>query len=343
MNVNETYDKKIEIRYKRAVFHRRVFANVLDIILLVLAFFALFIGTRAIMGNIPVYKQNNEIIETVRIDSGLYIKASTGQIVDIVTYNKGNEVNSDYRRLTNSEKAITKFFDYSKNNMESTIYLELVENAKTYFLSDKLIFSKDLPLTDPTNHYFVVNDEGEIVKNLLCPAIHIDYFNNAYVPFIDKTLHGYLTVGFENYYNATKFMSNLLIYVELPIAYLLSGVLVYLIPPLCFRRNRCTIGKFVYQIGLLDKDCLSVKTPKYLLRFAIFFFAEMVLSLLTFGIPFIISFTLMAFSKKRQGFPDYMLNLQEVDTSNQRIYKNREEILLKDIDTHKKPVDFRMR
>ena len=48
----------------------------------------------------------------------------------------------------------------------------------------------------------------------------------------------------------------------------------------------------------------------------------------------------MGFSKKRQGFADYMLDIQEVDTTGQTIFFNTEEALASTIDNHKPPIDF---
>ena len=60
----------------------------------------------------------------------------------------------------------------------------------------------------------------------------------------------------------------------------------------------------------------------------------------SFGLPYIVSFSIMVFSKKKQGFPDYMLGLQEIDTSKSKIYNSMEEIQLDQITPHRKPVDF---
>ena len=51
---------------------------------------------------------------------------------------------------------------------------------------------------------------------------------------------------------------------------------------------------------------------------------------------------MMAFSKNKQGFPDYILGLQEIDTSNNKIYYSYEEIELNDVERHKRPTDFRL-
>ena len=75
-------------------------------------------------------------------------------------------------------------------------------------------------------------------------------------------------------------------------------------------------------------------------RFAIFYFGELVLAPFTFGLPFIISFSLMAFSKKKQGFPDYMLKLHEVDLSKDKLYFDYAEISLESVNGSRGPVDF---
>ena len=80
---------------------------------------------------------------------------------------------------------------------------------------------------------------------------------------------------------------------------------------------------------------------RFTARFAIFFFGELILSLFTFGIPYIISFSIMAFSKDKQGFPDYMLRLHEVDTSKANIYMDYVEAELKN-ELHGEAIDFRM-
>jgi hypothetical protein len=48
----------------------------------------------------------------------------------------------------------------------------------------------------------------------------------------------------------------------------------------------------------------------------------------------------MVFSKKKQGFPDYMLNLQEIDTSKTKIYNSLDEAKIDQITPHKKGIDF---
>ena len=154
---------------------------------------------------------------------------------------------------------------------------------------------------------------------------------------------GYLTTLFPEYYSATKLTSNLLFFLEIPVAFALSAILTYLVPPLIFRRGRKTIGKLIYRVGLVDSQCLSPSLPRFLARFGIFFVLELALSFVTFGIPFIISFTMMAFSKRKQGFPDYMLGLTEISTVKHDIYFNKYEASILQIQERKSGISFHMK
>ena len=49
----------------------------------------------------------------------------------------------------------------------------------------------------------------------------------------------------------------------------------------------------------------------------------------------------MVFSKKKQGFPDFMLGLTEVDTNKQKIYFNKYEVAIENTQMYGDPVDFK--
>ena len=95
------------------------------------------------------------------------------------------------------------------------------------------------------------------------------------------------------------------------------------------------------QIGLVDSNILSPSVGRYIARWAIFFFGVLTLSIFTFGIPMIVSFSLMAFSKRKQGFPDYILGLIEVDVSYQKLYFSFDEIILTGAGEPHKAIDFK--
>ena len=103
-----------------------------------------------------------------------------------------------------------------------------------------------------------------------------------------------------------------------------------------------TFGKAMYHIGLVDANIFSPSFARFSARFGIFLGAELILSLVTFGIPFLISFSMMAFSRRHQGFPDYMLGLTEIDASKNRIYLDKVDIELTHNPPHKDPPDFNL-
>ena len=51
---------------------------------------------------------------------------------------------------------------------------------------------------------------------------------------------------------------------------------------------------------------------------------------------------MMVFTRRKQGFPDYMLGLTEIDANKQKIYFNKYEISLENATDHKEAVKFKM-
>ena len=326
------YQAHYEIHYSCPKFHRRIFANLVDFLLFAFSFVLLFIGSRAVVTSVPFYVERNETLLAIRKESGLY-KVNGTKSVDIVSYldDEKNQY-SAYAKMTLADQAIQSFIAYVGNKASTEDSFKVQNDYDAYRLNADLAY-KGIA-------YFVRDDSGAIVRNRNCGADNQTYFEKAYSPFIDKQCQGYLLTLVPGYLELTKFESNILFFVEIPIAFVLAGVLVYLIPPLFFKRGRKTLGKAMYQIGLVDSRLLSCSLPRYFARWSIFFFGELCLSMFSFGIPFIISFSMMAFSKKKQGFPDYLLGLFEVDTSHDKLYHSYEEISVEGVAGEKAPVDF---
>ncbi len=328
------YSSHYDIHYSYPKFHRRVFANLIDFLLFAFLFFALFLGCRAAVTNMPGYVEQDNALLAIRKDSGLY-RVDGKKSTDIVSY-LGDDSNNytAYQKMTLSSQAIDHFIAYvgEKTSLE--------EANKIQADYDSYRLNADLKYEGVA--YFVKDESGSIIRNKECSADNVTYFSNAYSPYIDKQCQGYLVTLIPEYLEILKFEAYMLFFLEIPIAFLLSGVFVYLLPPVFFKKGRMTLGKAMYQIGLVDSRLLSCTFPRYLARWAIFFFGELCLSLFTFGIPCIISFSLMAFSKGKQGFPDYLLGLFEVDVSHDKIYSNYEEISLDGVEGEKKPLDFKV-
>lgn len=333
MNTSES--SQIEISYTRPKFWHRVIANLIDILLFALMFFILFISVRAIVQTTSEYKKNNDLLIQIRLDSGLYIDSSTMGITDVITYNSRLDFAGSVR-VNNAKEAIDSFLSYAEEVCDEEKALEIINSYDQCRLDNRFVDKLGQP-------YFIEDEDGTVIKNPNCSATNQQYFDNFYTYYIDEVLQGYLVTAIPHYLECTRFMSDMLIYIELPISYLLAGILIYYVPTFIFRRGRKTFGKAIYHIGLIDSRYLNPTQARSFSRFAIFYFSELILSLFTLGIPYIISFSMMAFSKTKQGFPDYLLGLYEIDTSKNNIYNSYAEIEISKLDNSKKPIDFKMR
>ncbi|MCR4562358.1 MAG: RDD family protein, partial [Bacilli bacterium] len=279
------------------------------------------------------YQAKTKRLKTIQIESGLYVEVN-GKNDDIVSYLTSST--TDLAASAKKEKAktaINTFINYLSVNVNPSAGQIVSDNYRDYRLNSSLTYEGVT--------YFVL-DNNEVVENAACKAKDEDYFNNVYAKYIDDRCQGYIVTLVPEYHSLLYFESMMLIFAEIMPAYLVAGLLVYLLPPLCNPRGHMTLGKLLYHISLADYNVLAISAKKFLARFAIFYFAELVLSMVTFGIPYLVSFSMMAFSKQKQGFPDYMLGIQEVDTSGQKLFKSFDEIRLSGVDKAKKGVDFKV-
>lgn len=363
--ISKTMDQQIEkaeivkIEYEQPKLVHRVLANFLDILLMVGMTIVLFIASRAIVQSTPMYRQNDLEIRRVELTSGLYINADKtngsaidtrgfdieeyqyGDSVQLMTYWLPRQSNLTYEDIVNRcEKAINKFASYM-----GTIDPDLETEVKTFVNEQK---TKKIGKVSGHENYFSKNEEtGEFFIPLNESGIpyysYQTYFEDFYKIIMDNNLtDDYLTKKAPNFRENLANEGKYLLLIELPSAYLLAGILVYFIPPLFFRRGRQTLGKALYRIGLVDKNVFSPTFARFSVRFIIFFFAEMVLAVFTFGAPFFISFTMMLVSKRKQSFPDYILGLTEIDASKQKIYYNKIEALSDKASVYKTPTDFKL-
>ena len=347
----EKKEEQMRVEYSRPKFWHRCMANFVDFFIFAIMFILLFIGTRAIVQNTDSYKKVQAQIDQIQLDSGLYREAvadsTTTNNIDIVYYIDNYKKNTPAGEEFDIEvtetpqfvngicvKAIKIFINYCQEHCSVARYEDLLD----YYDEARL-----KPTLDGV-HYFIVDENSKIVPN---PTITADktklklYYQKVYKPFFEKRCIPFLNANVPGYHELVRVDYKLLIYLELPVSYVLAGILVYFVPALFFRRGRKTLGKALYHIGLIDQRLLSPTVPRFLVRFLIFLFGELILSMFSFGIPYIISFSMMAFSKKKQGFPDYMVRCLEVDTSKANIYLDYVEAVTKN-QMHGKAIDFNL-
>ena len=341
----------VNINYTQPKFWHRVMANFIDFFLFLVMGISLFIGVRTIVINTPAHKAADQTMVDVQLSSGLYIKDvnDEGRIIDVVAFtNKYYALyGNNFEGTPDGDKvpeekigrvvyAINSFINYCHD--ESIVSKERYDDLLYYYDSARLD-----TVTSDGIHYFIKDGDNILLNETLSsnPEKRKLYYENVYVPLIEKKFLPFLTSNVKPYHEAYIVERNFLIFLELPVAYVLAAILVYYIPPLFIKRGRKTLGKAIYQIGLVDDRLLSPTAARFTARFAILLFAELILSLFSFGIPYIISFSMMAFSKRKQGFPDYMLHLYEIDTSKANIYLDYVEAQLKN-ELHGEAIDFRM-
>jgi hypothetical protein len=303
-----------DIQYYRPLFHRRIFADLLDTIFMALLGVLLFVGFRTAFLNLPESSMRSDRLEQNRSDCGLYVK-SDGQFSLLPDYYKNHSSLLSAEELMKAyETGMDKFIGFLDSSLDTSAKATVKDSYDTYRLDQKL----------DGVAYFVTVD-GTITKNSASTATYEQYSTNVYAPYIRDYAEGYFNVYAPHYIDDTHYFSLLLLFAEIPLSVFSSAMIVLFLPPLFLKRGRQTLGKAIYKIGRVDSHILSPTTGRYCAESAILILGIITLSVFTLGIPLIISFSMMAFSKKKQDFPDYMLGIEEVDLTDSKIYFTLEE------------------
>ena len=305
-----------EIEYYRPTFWKRIFSILFDLLICFFISFSIFNLSKYIANNYTSLKDDALKLDEIRLESSLFVK-DLDRVTDIVTYyNNSTDISYGAQELDLSAR-VDRFFTFLLDNAGQSAYEEALKYYNDFRLDPNRLYED--------KSYFVLQD-GEVVKNTSAQIPSKAYVQNIYNPFIDEYGQGLLVTRIPEYTILQKNLSIALIFIEIPISVGLGVTVVYYICPLILRRGRCTLGRLLFKIGLVDKNVLNVNWKVFTLRFLIFFFLEVVLSVFTLCIPFFISLSMMAFTKKKQTFHDYLLGIEEVDTTNSKIYYSLQEI-----------------
>ena len=313
---NNKEDEGIHIQYHKALMSRRIFSKFVDFLLAFVFGLLFFLMMRGIINSTSFYKEKKNYVDHIMLDSGLYIEKDDERY-DVVSYYK-NQDTSAKEKMTVYQDVITSFIKFVKDD-NATNGKTIQDNYDSY----RLELKKD-------DQYLFVKKDNEIIFNpdYTGSDVYQTYIDACYEPYIDNQCRSYLLSLFPEYMSSNKFMSNMIVFVELPVAVFLSCVVVFVIPPLIFRRNRQTVGMLIYHIGKADNSLLSVKLGRFLIYEAIFTFGIMLLSFFTLGIPLFVSATMMIATKGKQTFPEYMCQLYDLDITKDKIYYSVSEIAM---------------
>ena len=308
-----------EIEYYRPKFTRKLAASFMDAFIFSLLSLLFVVISKAIGDVTPTYKQNSSELDTIKLDSGLFLEDNDGLVRDVVTiYNLDTETNSSVvdKEVVNS---INNFFTYVDNNLSHELYESMIKEYDELRLDQKLIYSYE-----GNTYKLFIQKDGKVVKNneVVIPS---KSYISFYKDYIDNYALGYFHSKIDRVVTLEKYFSYVMA-IEVIVGVLVGSIINYYVFPLIFRRNRYTLGRLTYKIGLVNKDVLHVSFGQFTLRFLIIFFLEIVLSFVTFGIPIIFSFTMSLVTKKKQYFHDYLLGIEEVDLQDNQVYYSKDEV-----------------
>ena len=308
-----------EIEYYRPKFTRKLAASFMDAFIFSLLSLLFVVISKALGDVTPTYKQNSSELDTIKLDSGLFLEDNDGLVRDVVTiYNLDTETNSSVveKEVVNS---INNFFTYVDNNLTHELYESMIKEFDELRLDQKLIYSYE-----GNTYKLFIQKDGKVVKNneVVIPS---KSYISFYKDYIDNYALGYFHSKIDRVVTLEKYFSYVMA-IEVIVGVLVGSIINYYVFPLIFRRNRYTLGRLTYKIGLVNKDVLHVSFGQFTLRFLIIFFLEIALSFVTFGIPIIFSFTMSLVTKKKQYFHDYLLGIEEVDLQDNQVYYSKDEV-----------------
>ena len=308
-----------EIEYYRPKFTRKLAASFMDAFIFSLLSLLFVVISKALGDVTPTYKQNSSELDTIKLDSGLFLEDNDGLVRDVVTiYNLDTETNSSVveKEVVNS---INNFFTYVDNNLSHELYESMIKEFDELRLDQKLIYSYE-----GNTYKLFIQKDGKVVKNneVVIPS---KSYISFYKDYIDNYALGYFHSKIDRVVTLEKYFSYIMA-IEVIVGVLVGSIINYYVFPLIFRRNRYTLGRLTYKIGLVNKDVLHVSFGQFTLRFLIIFFLEIALSFVTFGIPIIFSFTMSLVTKKKQYFHDYLLGIEEVDLQDNQVYYSKDEV-----------------
>ncbi len=304
-------ETKTNLVFDKVSTGKRFFANIMDIIMVALLTFSLIVAGVNILRSTSWYGDSTNKLNEVYQLSHLY--------------------NEDYELLCDELK--------EKPNSEMSLYDKniILNNALTYFYSDQSTFfdeGKGIEIFNDAKKNGV-NDDGEhLFKEIIVDGATSyeevssiddqDIFDFYFDEMANKA------VGFLNNNEVFFTTSRDMFYISLAI-YFISGIIsiiiFYLMFPLIFHRGYQTLGKKMMNISIIGVDAFNISYKRYLARFSIFLFVEVLLSIFTFLIPLAISLTMSIFNVYGFALHDYFLNTYVVDTKNNKIYLNKSEYL----------------
>ena len=313
----------MEVVFKKASYRNRLFAFAIDLFLMIVTTLGLMGIAYLITSNMDYYKNANQAINDLQMKSHLYVERSDGNYQLMCDYYKITQ-DSDYEKYANQfDEALTEFYSdpdfFDQSNPLSGMYLYNTQKIP----ADKT--ASDLFIYEDETHSNIIPRDGATQEQLY----------KFYCGVMENQAYSYL-VKHDTYINSSRIINLNFFLVDLLIPIVLSTIIYELIIPLSLRRGKKTIGKLLLKLSVVDVRGLSCPWYRYLLRFTILLFLEIILSIPGILIPIVVSFTMTVFSKRGQALHDYITNTYVIEAPMSSICLNEEEYLKK----HEKDEQF---
>ncbi len=315
-NKESSEENKQTITVHQAGVGKRVLAFVFDTVLVI----ATTVLTQSLI-TLPIAKAVFDVDQytanyvTRLKESHLYVQDSNG-----VLY----ELTSMYESLNESEETSVKAFDYfdpaftsfytdfAATDDEGNTLIDISEYY-TAISSNVLLFNTAGNIGEGTFTYSPVSEYNE--------SDMYTFMSNFYT-VAKTTLHekDVTTMNSVLKYTLNEFIT-------LGISTFIPLLIYFLILPLCLP-NRNTLGQMLLRIGVASRgQGFRAKRTQVLIRFVVFFLAEIVFSVILFTIPTFLSLTFMIFSKEHTSFHDYLSATICVDLNKGKLYKDADDYL----------------
>ena len=189
-----------------------------------------------------------------------------------------------------------------------------------------------------------VNEKGELLFELISDSyVEKDFSDDVYYSFYQKEFENYASAALSHNVRFAD-LSNLIVrisVIEIVLSMSVGFALSFVIMPLILKRGRKTIGMYLFKISLVGGDALNVRGKTLLFRNVFLLLIGYWLTIFTFGIPWLVSLTMMTFSKTGQDFFDYMSGTYVVSTKDKDIYLDYAEYLARTEESKKASIENR--
>ena len=293
-------EKALELVYESPRKNRIFAAHFFDWFVTILIGFCFLLGSNQILKITQSYQNETMLRDSIRKESKLY-EEKEGTLYPLNSY-----------------------LDDSKYTREAKC--EFYETRLTYFYETYLAA---YPSSNGKEAYSKLKTEAKSNGTTLFNVggtkaqTSSDYLD-AYVSFYESSYSndalGRLNYN-PSYHKSLQSILGMQI-ASFAVSFSLSGLIFFLVIPLCIKRGRLTLGMKLSRIGLVDSKGLSPKISRsilYCLFRVIFIYIG---SIVAFLVPLAISIGFFLIRKNNQTLEEYLFGLYQVDTKNERIYSS---------------------